>query len=105
MTPIAIRGTEFVPQAIPLSSHVGDQSPVPWASQVALVVKVLPANAGDIRDADPIPESGNSPDGGYGNPAVCLPGESHGQRSLVGYSPWGHKQSDTTERLSTAPLP
>ena len=28
-----------------------------------------------------------------------LPGKSHGQRSLVGYSPWGCKQSDTTERL------
>ena len=26
---------------------------------------------------------------------VFLPGESHGQRSLVGYSPWGHKESDT----------
>ena len=26
-----------------------------------------------------------------------LPGESHGQRSLVAYSPWGHKESDTTE--------
>ena len=31
---------------------------------------------------------------------VLLPGESHGQRSLVGYSPWGRKESDTTERLS-----
>ena len=30
---------------------------------------------------------------------VVLPGKSHGQRSLVGYSPWGHKKSDTTERL------
>ena len=30
---------------------------------------------------------------------VLLPGKSHGQRSLVGYSPWGHKESDTTERL------
>ena len=30
---------------------------------------------------------------------VLLPGESHGGRSLVGYSPWGRKQSDTTERL------
>ena len=29
--------------------------------------------------------------------AVFLPGESHGQRSLVGYSPWGLKESDTTE--------
>ena len=28
-----------------------------------------------------------------------LPGESHGQRSLVGYSPWGRKESDTTEKL------
>ena len=31
---------------------------------------------------------------------VFLPGESHAQRSLVGYSPWGHKESDTTERLT-----
>ena len=30
-----------------------------------------------------------------------LPGKSHGQRSLVGYSPQGHKELDTTERLST----
>ena len=29
-----------------------------------------------------------------------LPGESHGQRSLAGYSPWGHKESDTTEATS-----
>ena len=31
---------------------------------------------------------------------VFLPGEFHGQRSLVGYSPWSHKRSDTTERLT-----
>ena len=30
---------------------------------------------------------------------VFSPGESHGQRSLAGYSPWGHKESDITERL------
>ena len=30
---------------------------------------------------------------------VFLPGESHGRRSLVGYSPWGRKELDTTERL------
>ena len=30
---------------------------------------------------------------------VSLPGEFHGQRSLAGYSPWGHKESDMTERL------
>ena len=31
---------------------------------------------------------------------VFLPGEFHGQRSLVGYSPWSHKESDTIERLT-----
>ena len=30
---------------------------------------------------------------------VFLPGKSHGSRSLVGYRPWGRKESDTTERL------
>ena len=31
---------------------------------------------------------------------VLLPGEFHGLRSLVGYSPWGHKESDMTEQLT-----
>ena len=31
---------------------------------------------------------------------ALLPGESHGQRGLVGYSPWGRKESDTTEGLT-----
>ena len=35
---------------------------------------------------------------------IFLPGESHGQRGLVGYSPQGHKESDTTERLLEASL-
>ena len=36
---------------------------------------------------------------------VFLPGESHGQRSLVGYSPRGRKESDTAERLHfTSPV-
>ena len=39
-----------------------------WASQVALVVKNLPANAGDIRDAGSIPGLGSSPGEGNGNP-------------------------------------
>ena len=30
---------------------------------------------------------------------VFLPGKAHGRRSLVGYSPWGRKESDTTEQL------
>ena len=33
---------------------------------------------------------------------VSLPGEAHGQRSLVGYSPCGHKESDMSETLSTS---
>ena len=32
---------------------------------------------------------------------VFFPGESHGQRSLEGYSPWGHKDSDITEPKCT----
>ena len=34
---------------------------------------------------------------------VFLPGESHEDRSLAGYSPWGRKESDTTERLTRFP--
>ena len=56
-------------------------------SQVALVVKNLPANAGDIRDAGSIPGLGRSPGGGKWQPTpVFLPGESHGLKSLEGYS-------------------
>ena len=147
-----------------------------------LVVKNLPANAGDARDMSSIPGSGRSPGVGNGTPLqyscleksmgrgswratvhgaakgrtwlsdfhfhfhfqtdsmgfpggaggkepacqcrsckicefnpwvrkipwrwawqptpVFLPGESHGQRSMVGYSPWGSKKSNTTERAS-----
>ena len=59
------------------------------ASQGALVVKDLPANAGDIRDTGLILGSGRSPGGGHGNSFQysCLEKESHGQRSLVGYGP------------------
>ena len=53
-----------------------------------LVVKNTPANAGDIRDAGLISGLGRSSGEGNGNPhSVFLPGESHGQRSLAGYSP------------------
>ena len=34
---------------------------------------------------------------------ILLPGESHGGRSLVGYSPWGRKESDMTEQLHSLP--
>ena len=39
-----------------------------WASQVVLVVKNPPANAGDMRDVGSIPGSGKSPGGDHGNP-------------------------------------
>ena len=68
------------------------------ASQVALVVKNSPAHSGDLRDVGSIPGWGRSPGEGNGNPPQysCLE-NPHGQRSLVGYSPEGHKESDTTE--------
>ena len=65
---------------------------------VTQTVKNLPANAGDVgsmsrlgrftwrRKWQPIP--------------VFLPGKSHGQRSLIDYSPWGHKELNMTERIT-----
>ena len=72
-------------------------------SQVVLVVKNPPVNVGDIRDSGSVPVSGRSPGGGHGNQLQysCLE-NPYGQRSLAGYSPWGHKELDTTEGLTTA---
>ena len=63
------------------------------------MVKNLLANARDMRDAvrslgreDPLERK-------WQPTPVFLPGESHGPRSLVGYSPRGHKELDTTEQL------
>ena len=68
------------------------------ASQVVLVVKTLPADAGDVRDAGSIPGWGRSPGGGNGNPLQCAClGESQGQRSLADYGPRGRRESDRTE--------
>ena len=56
------------------------------------MVKKSSANAGDVGL---IPGLGRSPGEGNSNPLQCvLPGESHGQRGLVGYSPRGHKELD-----------
>ena len=54
-------------------------------------------------DTDSTPGSGRSPGKGNGNPLQysCLE-KSHGQRSLVGCSPWGHKESGMTERLTVS---
>ena len=35
---------------------------------------------------------------------VFMPGKTHGQRNLVGYSPWGRKESDTTEQIHSLKL-
>ena len=67
------------------------------------MVKNPPAVAGDLCS---IPRLGRSLGGGHGNPLQCSCLENpHGQRGLKGYSPWGHKESDMTERLSTQCLP
>jgi hypothetical protein len=63
------------------------------------VVKDPPAKAGG---AGSIPGSGRSLGEGNGNPLQYSSLENpHGQRSLVGYSPWGHYESDMTKRLNT----
>ena len=66
-----------------------------WAS---LVAQESTCNAGDL---DSIPGLGRSPGGGHGNPLQysCLD-NPQGQGSLVGSSPWGCKELDTTECLS-----
>ena len=56
-------------------------------TRVALVVKNPPANARDIRDVGSIPGSGRSLGGAWQPTPVFLPRESHGQRSLMDYSP------------------
>ena len=59
------------------------ESPAMWESRVQ-----------SMGREDPLEE-------GMATSLGFLPGESDGQRSLAGYSPWGHKELDTTERLST----
>ena len=67
-----------------------------------LVVKNPPANAGDTGDMSWTSGLGRSSGGGHGNllQYFCVR-NPHGQRSLAGYSPWGCKESDTTEHTHT----
>ena len=54
--------------------------------------KETTCDAGDTRDASSIPGSGRLPWRRKRQPtSVFLPGESHGQGSLVGFGPWGHR--------------
>ena len=64
---------------------------LPGASQVALVVKNPPANAGDSREEGSIPGSGRSLEWEIQPAPIFLPGKSHGQRNLVVCNPWGLK--------------
>ena len=62
------------------------------------MVKNLLADVGDIKDVRFDPWAGKIPWRRKWQPTpVFLPGESHGQRSLAGYSPQGRTESDTTE--------
>ena len=63
----------------------------------------IKASACNVGDLDLIPGLGRSPGGEHGNPLQysCLE-NPHGQRSLVGYSLWGSRESDRTDQLSTA---
>ena len=71
------------------------------ASQVALVVENLPANARTTGAVGLILGWGRSPGAGNGNPLQysCLE-NPQGQRSLAGYGPKGCKESDTAEQLT-----
>ena len=52
----------------------------------------------NVGDLALVPGSGRSPGGGHGNPYQCFCLENpHGQRSLVGYSPYSHKELDRTK--------
>ena len=62
-------------------------------------------SACNVGDLGLVPGLGGSPGGWCGSPFQysCLK-NPHGQRSLAGSSPWGHKDSDVAEHLSTAQL-
>ena len=64
----------------------------------ASLMAQMEESACDAGDVGPIPGLGRPPGEGNGNP--LLPGEFHVQRNLVGHSPWGCKELDTTKRLT-----
>ena len=68
--------------------------------QVALVVKNLPASTGNIRQGFNLWLRQVPWRRAWQPTPVFLPGESHGQRALVGYSSWGPKELDKTEETA-----
>ena len=79
---------------------IGNPLQYSWAS-LAVHCKESVCNEGYLGS---ILGLAGSSGGGHGKPLQysCLE-NPHGQRSLVDYSPWGHKESNITEQLSTAP--
>ena len=73
--------------------------PAIYGKSYSIMVKII--NSG-VRKFQLNANIAISPEEGHGNPLPysCLE-NPHGQRSLKGYSPWGHKELDTTEQLST----
>ena len=67
------------------------------ASQVALAVKNLPANAGDVRNPGSIPESRRSLEEGMATHCSILAWRIPWTEEPEGHSPWGPKESDVTE--------
>ena len=68
----------------------------PMGFLIGSVVKNLPATIGDAGDTGSIPGQEITWRRKRQPTPVILLGKSRGQRSLVGYSPWGHKESDMT---------
>ena len=63
---------------------------------MVLVVKNLPAKAGDVRDVQSLGQEDPLEEDMATHPSI-LAWECHGQRSLAGYGSWGHKELDMTE--------
>ena len=90
----------------PMPSAMETQSPNHWTARefVRSIQNKIgldgKASACNVGDPGSIPGLGRSPGEGNGNPLqILLPGKFHGCRSLVGYSPGGCKESETTKRL------
>ena len=71
------------------------------ANQVALVLENLHAHIGSIREMGLIPGSGRFPGGGNGKPLWYSCWKNPMERGAWQASPWGHKESDTTEYAHT----
>ena len=75
-----------------------------YVEQASLVAQTVESTC-NVGDPGLIPESGKIPCRRKWQPTpVFLPGKPHERKSLEGYSPWGHKESDTTERLTLSPF-